>query len=110
MKRIYVCTPLKSGKFDLPLIVKTLPEDVFAYIPPTDPTKPKIEGALLNRKMIDLCDEVWVFGPLGRDCSWEIGYAEGLGKKIIVHINNNNQDVLNDWMLWTSKNLEKKEV
>jgi len=108
MKTVYVCTPLKQGKFFIQDIVHetSLVQDVFFYIPPSDPAKPKTLGAELNRKMLLLCDEVWVFGLAGNDCSWEIGFADGLNKPVKVFITETNKQLLQDWMLWTGPKVE----
>lgn len=100
MKRVYVCTPLAAGKFDLELIsITLLARNVFAFIPPRGQLNHKTIGAKLDRKMIDACDEVYVFGPIGRDCAWEIGYATGLGKPVTIFQNESNAGMLReDWM------------
>ena len=100
MKLIYICTPLKGEKFLLDKIQKALlAEDVFGFIPPTGQLNSKKLGAELDRKMISLCDELWAFGLLGRDCAWEVGYATGLGKKVRIFKTKENQELIdNDWM------------
>lgn len=110
-KRVYICTPLKPEKFNLDTIQKEiLKEKVFAYIPPTEEKNNPSQGARVNRISIEMCDELWVFGPIGRDCSWEIGYAQGLGKKVVFFVSDNNLYVLNeDWMLF-SKCIEIRNV
>lgn len=99
MDKVYICTPLHGGKFNLDLIQKTILErNVFAFIPAQGQLENKTLGAILDRKMLDEASEVFVFGPIGRDCSWEIGYATGKGKKVTIFLDKTNQDILEDWM------------
>lgn len=107
MKKVYICTPLSDEKFNLKLIsLKILNNpDVFAFIPPQGQLCDKELGSRLDKKMIEMCDELWVFGEFGRDCSWEIGYAQGLGKRVIVIRDDSNRGILDeDWM--TTINIE----
>lgn len=100
-KLIYICTPLKIEKFKLDLISKMLlDENIFAFIPPTEQLHGKDIGARLDEQHIALCDELWAFGNLGRDCSWEIGYAAGLGKPRKVFLTGDNNYLRDsDWMV-----------
>lgn len=100
-KTVYICTPLSEGKFNLEKISKTIiHENVFAFIPPQAQLQSREIGANLDRKMIDFCDEVWAFGPIGRDCSWELGYAQGLGKPTRIYLDKSNEDMVKDsWMM-----------
>lgn len=101
MKRVYISTPLKPEKFKLgPIQDAILKAGVFAFIPTTVDTTPE-QGAAINKLQIELADEVWVFGPIGRDCSWEIGYAQGKGIPVVFHESNENKHmVTEDWMLF----------
>jgi nucleoside 2-deoxyribosyltransferase len=105
MKLVYVCTPLHPGKFPLGTLTKALTGALaFAFIPPVGQLHHKSEGALLDKEMIEKCDEVWVFGAVGRDCCWEIGYAQGLGKKVVLHIDETNRYLIEeDWMVTLGK-------
>lgn len=101
MKKVYICTPLKLQKFRIDQITQScLSMGVFPFIPTTvAPTNPK-HGANLDKFCIENCDELWVFGPIGRDCAWEIGYAQGLEKPVVFHCTEENKHVLDeDWML-----------
>lgn len=99
-KRVYVSTPLKPEKFKLSDIQETLLEqNAFAFIPTTVETTPA-QAAAVNKRMIELSDELWVFGPIGRDCAWEVGYAQGLGIPVVFFESKENQYVIEgDWML-----------
>ena len=100
IKKIYICTPLKKEKINLDQIQKQIAQkEVFAFIPPTEQLKDKKLGAKVDKQMIEMCDELWAFGLFGRDCAWEIGYAQGLGKKVKLFIDENNKEILEeDWM------------
>lgn len=99
--KVYISTPLKPEKFRLSLIQETVQKaGVFAFIPTTTDTTPEA-GAAINKLQIELCDEVWVFGPIGRDCSWEIGYAQGLKKPVKFYVTQENEHMVReDWMLF----------
>ena len=112
MKKVYICTPLKLHKFRQEAISKTILENpgYFAFVPLTSDMGGPTLGAALDKRHLDLADEVWVFGPFGRDCAWEIGYALGLNKKVIVWITDDNREYLKtDWMLWCHPNCESRE-
>ena len=52
-------------------------------------------------RMIREADEIWLMGEYGRDCSWEMGFATALGKKVrIFRDASNSTNLDNDWMLW----------
>lgn len=106
MKKVYICTPVSEDKFQLVGISsELLLQKVFAFIPFPGQLQSRKVGAMLDKQMIDLCDEVWVFGVIGRDCAWEIGYANGLNKKVKFYADENNRHILEyDWM--TTLNLE----
>jgi hypothetical protein len=100
-KKVYVSTPLKPAKFRLDQIQAQIKRaGVFAFIPTTAETTPAAAAAI-NKLQIELCDELWVFGPIGRDCSWEIGYAQGLKKPVkFFQTAENEHMVKEDWMLF----------
>lgn len=99
--KVYICTPLAEGKFNLPKISKAvLDAGAYAFIPPVGQLSDKTLGAKLDKLAIDQCDELWAFGPVGRDCCWEIGYAKGLGKVVKLFIDESNQYLVDeDWMV-----------
>lgn len=100
-KRVYISTPLKPHKFNLKAIQEMiLDKRVFAFIPTTVESTPEAAAAV-NKLMIELSDELWVFGPIGRDCSWEIGYAQGLNKPVVFFASEVNKHMVKeDWMLF----------
>ncbi len=101
-KLVYVCTPLSKEKFNLKMIQeRILSEKVFAFIPPIGQLEDKHQGTRTDVQMLDLCDEVWVFGRIGRDCAWEIGYAKGLKKPVKFFMDNSEYEYLrDDWMVF----------
>lgn len=110
MVKVYICTPLAPHKLDLTKISKIiLKEGVFAFIPPAGQLESKQLGAVLDRKMIEACDELWAFGAIGRDCAWEIGYAQGLGKPTKIYLDDSNDYIRSeDWMVPSNSILVKK--
>ena len=107
MKKIYVCTPLNPNKFNLDKITDILMKmNVFAFIPPAGQLSNKETGALLDKRMIEECNEVYVIGAVGRDCCWEIGYASGLGKPVTIFLDHtNNYLIEEDWMVTLGCNI-----
>jgi hypothetical protein len=101
MKNVYICTPLKEEKYPAEQIGTTIlkyPTYRF-FIPQTSLKVTKEVGTAIDKMHLDTCNEVWVFGPIGRDCAWEIGYAQGLGKRVIFHMDESNRHVVEqDWM------------
>ena len=101
MLKVYISTPLMGEKFNLKRITEVLLSypNVFAFIPPIGQLEDKKSGALLDKNAILNCDEVWVFGKIGRDCAWEIGYANGLNKPIKFFMTQEElSHISEDWM------------
>lgn len=111
-KLVYICTPLKPEKFNVQAIHdKVAEERVFAFIPTPDIRADKASAALLDKQHIDQCDELWVFGPIGRDCAWEIGYAQGIGKPVVFFEDSSNAHVVrDDWMLFCAGTRVERRV
>lgn len=101
MTKVYVCTPLKLSKFPFEQIQRTLlSRGVFAFVPLPQPLLPIGLVIQLNKHHLVNCDEVWVFGRIGRDCAWEIGFAQALGKPIRFFRSAKNLQILeNDEMM-----------
>lgn len=87
---------------------RLLPKLVARYCPaPVDFFRPR--GTNPSKMMdtvredvaaIIACDELWLVGDYGRDCSWEIGYAMGLGKRVVVWRDKTNKEKFDsDWMV-----------
>lgn len=101
MKSIYVCCPLKSSKFPFNEIYKYVTKPgIFAFIPLPNPNLPMKKIIQLNKHHIINCDEVWVFGKYGKDCAWEQGFAQALGKPVRIFLTKKNlKSVMKDEML-----------
>ncbi len=64
----------------------------------TDPSR-MMETVREDVDAINECDELWVIGRFGRDCSWEIGYATALGKPVVIWEDfTNHKKLWQDWM------------
>lgn len=100
MKKVYVSYPMNPKKHQMNVIQNELLKgDVFPSIPPAGQLENKILGSAFDKKLIENCDEVWAFGEIGRDCSWELGFAVGLNKKVRIFIDASNSEILiEDWM------------
>lgn len=104
MLKAYICSSLKDDNYKYVTgVLKELP--LVTHLRPS----PGIEGCAVGHRrhhvetdiaMLQYCDEVWVLGRYGRDCSWEIGYAMGLKKTVrILSDASNELLILEDWML-----------
>ncbi len=101
MKTVYISTPLSKEKFEIDLIQKKILGNpgYFFYIPSTSESINRKRGLETHIHHLNLCDELWAFGRIGLDCSWEIGYATGLGKKVKLFIAEDNEYIIDDsWM------------
>lgn len=96
MKQAYFCARIKNNKNPPEKVIKFAEKLGYKLWMPekevSDYGYPK--GALQCKKAIEDSDIVICQPPIGRDCSWELGYAHGLGKKIYV-IGKLRKD---DWM------------
>lgn len=99
MKKVYICSSVRASVYDRVT-------GILEQLPPAIHLRPRqdVEGQKINHVEIDVamihhCDEVWVLGEFGRDCSWEIGYATAVGKHIIMFVDETNRNfVEKDWM------------
>lgn len=110
---IYVCTPLNQDKFNLKQITEVClrhKQFIFPFIPPIGQLSDKKLGAQLDKTMIELCNEMYVFGNIGRDCAWEIGYAAGLNKPITIFIDDSNKASFDDDWMTVCKNVTFKNI
>lgn len=105
--RVYVCSSLRPKvvkRVDkiLQAMKETLKPDgrTVSFFRPGGTDKRKRDNTVrIDVMAIDACDELWVVGNYGRDCSWEIGYATALGKKIRIFEDHTNRRRLeSDWM------------
>lgn len=101
MKKVYICSSLRLDNH-------TRVTETLKKLPPAIHLRPYLEqsGNKLGHVEVDVamihhCDELWVVGEYGKDCSWEIGYATAIGKPIVVYRDKTNAKALeNDWMLY----------
>ncbi|GEM_PF-4829102 len=59
------------------------------------------EMALVDQRMIELANLVFAIGGFGKDTSWEIGLAHGMGKPVVLYLPNAEVAEYHkkDWML-----------
>lgn len=99
--KVYICSSLKPDNY---LYVSEL----LTKLPPAIHLRPNASQLVADDRrhfvesdvaMIKYCDELWVLGRFGRDCTWEIGFATALGKTIrILRDRANDQVLQEDWM------------
>lgn len=97
----YICSSLRPKVYDhVTKLIKNL-DTIFTLLRPTSgQLENRLEYVELDVAMIKHADEVWIMGEFGRDCSWEIGYACGLKKKIVLFLDETNAKIVEeDWML-----------
>lgn len=109
MKRVYISYPMNPSKHKLNQIQAQVQiRGVYPSIPPAGQLNDKKPGAQFDKYLIENSDEVWAFGQLGRDCAWELGFAVGLGKKVLIFLDVDNELHLEaDWMLFLNAEVVK---
>jgi len=100
---VYVCSSLKPHtirRVDKILDrFKAQDQDLKLFRPYGTNPKKMMETVREDIDAIERCDELWVLGRFGRDCSFEIGYALALKKKVIIwEDHTNRQKLWSDWM------------
>lgn len=111
MLKVYICSSLKDDNYKYVTgVLKELPPAIHLR-----PTPGPVGGTLEDRRhhvevdvaMIQYCDEVWVIGAYGRDCSWEMGYAMGLNKHVRILSDLTNRETLSlDWMIYHGEQVD----
>lgn len=106
MKKVYICCSLKLPNYEhVSGLLARLPDAI--HLRPQPSQLDELTGSNLRKKnvveadvaMIQYCDEVWVLGKFGRDCSWEIGYATALHKRVRILKEEDNAEIISsDWM------------
>lgn len=107
MKKVYICSSLRPEVYErvTRLLKETLPRAIHLR-PFKEQYGNKLGHVETDVAMIRYCDEFWVVGEFGRDCSWEIGYATGLGKPIVFFCDETNRKNLeSDWMMYHGANV-----
>lgn len=100
---VYVCSSLKPHtvkRVDALLEkLKLVYPSVEFFRPSGDDPDKLMDTVREDVKAIHECDELWVIGRYGRDCSWEIGYAMGLRKHVVIwEDHTNHRKIWSDWM------------
>jgi hypothetical protein len=85
MRHAYFCAKCKHEETD-PMLAGRLAErlGLALWRPAERVTYDFPAGALACRDAIDAASCVICQPPIGNDCSWELGYAAGIGKPIYV--------------------------
>lgn len=103
--KVYLCSSLRPTVVEhvnalLPVLIERRPDPVDVFLPRgTDPSK-MMETVREDLDAINACDELWLVGDYGRDCSFELGYAIAIGKKIVAWLDDTNREKFNsDWMI-----------
>ena len=101
MKKAYVCSSLRPEVYErVTYLLSLFPEMTFLR-PHATQLEDKAKWINQDVEWINEADELWVVGEYGRDCSWEIGFAMGINKPVVVIVDPSNaQLILNDWMMW----------
>lgn len=100
MKKVYICSSLRiENHAKVTEVLKNLPAAIHLR-PYLEQSGNKLGHVEVDVAMIHHCDELWVVGEYGKDCSWELGYATAIGKPIVVYRDHSNSEALDkDWML-----------
>ncbi|PWU11647.1 MAG: hypothetical protein C5B47_00635 [Verrucomicrobia bacterium] len=106
LKKVYICSSLRTEVYER---VSKLLDEVLPKAIHLRPFKEQ-KGNRLNHVEVDVAmihhaDEIWVVGEFGRDCSFEIGYATGIKKPIIMWRDfTNAKNIEHDWMIYHGVN------
>ncbi len=108
MLKVYICSSLRDDNYlHVTRLLKELPPAV--HLRPAkgeDTLEGRRNHVEIDIAMLQYCDEIWVLGAYGRDCSWEIGYAMGIKKSVRILVDDTNAHTIeNDWMLQHGKQI-----
>lgn len=84
--RIYIASALSNAELNSRIAESIVLIGADYYLPQDDPVNkaPKKDGTAIaerNKSQIEACDCLMaIYSKMGRDTSWEAGYAYGLGK------------------------------
>lgn len=100
MTSVYVCSSLRAEVFaHVSSVLNKVSKGEKFYRPQKSDVAEMLQTVIDDCKGIETSDELWVIGEFGRDCSWEVGYAMGLGKKVKVFVDDTNHHLVDeDWM------------
>src|SRR6266481_42803 len=112
MKSIYICSSLRAEVYaHVSKVLAVVTTDEKIYRPQAGPAENRDSIVESDCYAIEHCDELWVIGEFGRDYSWEIGYAMGLGKIVKIFVDyTNSHFVEKDWMIHYGNKLGKLEI
>lgn len=112
MKSVYICSSLRPEVYKhVSRVLGIVAKDEKIYRPQPGPVENRLEIVASDCYAIEHCDELWVIGEFGRDCSWEIGYALGLGKSVKVYRDPTNTAMVEkDWMLYHGIRLGRLQI
>lgn len=102
MKKVYICSSLRQENYDhVTKLLAQLPVAVYLRPQPAEKLAAKKEDTIESDvAMMKHADEIWVLGHIGRDCSWEIGWAAAMNKRVRVLIDETNRAMIeDDWMM-----------
>lgn len=80
MKKIYICSSCRKENYEyVDSLLKRLNalNSYFIFRPQFGQLEDKEKYGTIDATAIENCDELWLIGDYGRDCSWELGYAAG---------------------------------
>ncbi len=104
-KKIYVCSSLRPEVYARVTKILAKQKNIIPLRPWGAQIGEKEGHVETDIAMIQYSDELWVIGEFGRDCSFEIGYAIGIKKPVVVLRDSTNKDRLEqDWMWITGIN------
>lgn len=114
--KVYVCSSLRPKvvkRVDklLPVLAKRVDYTVDYFRPRGTAPSGMMQTVREDVDAINACDELWLVGDYGRDCSFELGYALAIGKKIVVWTDRTNRKKFDsDWMVKIGDDLGLLEV
>lgn len=111
MIKVYICASLRPAVYErVTEILRNLPPAI--HLRPWGAQKGDRMGHVeTDVAMINHADQLWLVGEYGRDCSWELGYAMGIGKPIKIFMDDSNASrIEDDWMLYHGLNLGLLEI
>lgn len=102
MKKVYICSSLRQENYDhVTKLLAQLPAAIYLRPQTAEKLAAKREDTVESDvALMKHADEIWVLGRIGRDCSWEIGWAAAMNKRVRVLIDETNRATIeDDWML-----------
>lgn len=99
-KKVYICSSLRPEVYERVSRILAKMPDVIPLRPWGAQAGEKEGHVETDIAMIKYSDELYVLGEFGRDCSFEIGYALGISKPVVIYRDKTNAKFLEqDWMI-----------